>query len=425
MQQRVVDEVGDHLAERPGIAVHADRVGHVHLDVVVGRADPVHHGGDDFVAHLLQVEEAALLGGAVDRDLLEAVDQVGRAGQPAHHQPGRLLRVGHEGGQLRAAQAGAVHQHFDLGGFFLHGRGDQQAVADRGVQFVRHARHQRAERGQLFLRHQLRLRVLQLAVGAGVVERDGAVGAQRAENQALALAVGARAAATAPSSRRCARSPTISGTNSGAHGWAGARDQLRCRSRASARCRFRAARAAQRTELALRVGQRRCASAAAAVPASTPNAQRSDGAVRVGQVDGEGGWRRAGRARGGRARGTRAAASRWVVISWPIARQVFERGAGAAAALRRAALRLRPARGGARPRSARARSGGAPASRRRGWSLPGCGSFRARRRAGQRHLVGALRSRPRRRIRAPARRAGRPARCSRRWWRPRASACCR
>ncbi|EEF23016.1 conserved hypothetical protein, partial [Ricinus communis] len=195
VQQGVVDEVGNHLAVRAGIAVHHHGVRHLDFDAVAGGADAVHHGGDHLVRHLRQVECAPLLGGAVHRHLLEAVDQVGRAGQPAHHQLVRLARVVQIAGQRRALQAGAIHLRFQFLGFLQQRAGDQQAVADRRVQLVRDAGHQRTQRRQLFLRHQLRLRVLQLAVGFGVVERDGAIGAQRTEDQPFAFAVRLRLAA--------------------------------------------------------------------------------------------------------------------------------------------------------------------------------------------------------------------------------------
>ena len=55
------------------------------------------------------------------------------------------------------------------------------------------AGHHGAQRGQLLLRHHLPLQLRKILVGPGVVQRNGAVGAQVAQHQLLALAIGLRA----------------------------------------------------------------------------------------------------------------------------------------------------------------------------------------------------------------------------------------
>nr|GEY76804.1 hypothetical protein [Tanacetum cinerariifolium] len=195
VQQRVVDQVDDHLAVRSREAVHRDIVRHFQFQLMAGLADLVLHRGDDFGAGLVQIEVPAFGAGLVHRHLLEAVDQLRRVVQAAHQQGGCLARRVDEVLEVRTAQGIVVLARFDLRGFRFQRAGDHQAVADRRIEFVRDAGHQRAEGCQLFALHQLLLRVLQLAIRIGVGKRHRHVRRQRVEHIEVDALVGVGAVA--------------------------------------------------------------------------------------------------------------------------------------------------------------------------------------------------------------------------------------
>ncbi len=105
--------------------------------------------GDDLLGRLLQVELAPLRMRAVDGDLLERLDQFGRALQVADQLLRRILRRQHELLELRSPQRRLRLQVvLERGGAALEAGGHRQADADGIVHLVRDAGDEAAERGQ-------------------------------------------------------------------------------------------------------------------------------------------------------------------------------------------------------------------------------------------------------------------------------------
>ncbi|CAH0284328.1 hypothetical protein SRABI118_03878 [Massilia sp. Bi118] len=150
----------------------------------------VHDGRRNLLANLRQVEAPALRAGLIDRHLLEAVHQLGRRMQATLDQRAGFARRPDPPLKVRLFQVGRSETRRQLLGLFLQGAGHQQAVADRRIQFVGDAGHQRAERGQALVGRELGLGVLQLAVGVGVVQRHADVGGQGAKHVQLQVLVG-------------------------------------------------------------------------------------------------------------------------------------------------------------------------------------------------------------------------------------------
>ena len=141
-----------------------------------------------------------------------------------------------------------------------------------------------------------------LAVGAGVVERDRAVGAQGAEDQPFALAVGARRAATAPSSRPARARRSAAARTAGCASAACRGSGSACAVVVDARPGSRAARARSAPNWRVASDSR---SGSPAASCRLRCRRRSAARGRPGRSGTpRNGWRRAARARGGRARGT-------------------------------------------------------------------------------------------------------------------------
>ncbi len=137
----VVDQVGQHLPHRARIAAHADAGRDLMRDGDSAVLQRWPQGQHDFRDHLVEQELASLRTGPVHRHLLETGHQVHRPVQVAQHDLGGLVhlrqvrverRLAQAGGRLVLKQAHMVGQR----------TGRQQAIADRRIQFVRHARHQ-------------------------------------------------------------------------------------------------------------------------------------------------------------------------------------------------------------------------------------------------------------------------------------------
>jgi hypothetical protein len=142
------------------VAVHAQAGGGLVEQLHPGAAQRGAQGHGHLVHHLVQLEAAALVAGLVDRQLLEAAQQLGRPLQVALQHLRNLGQPRQEGRERRAAQAlgHALFKRLLAAG---QGAGHHHGIADGRVELVRQAGHQRAQRGQLLRAHQLFLRPLQ------------------------------------------------------------------------------------------------------------------------------------------------------------------------------------------------------------------------------------------------------------------------
>jgi len=122
-------------------------------------------GDEHLLDGLPQVEHASAGAALIDSHLLEVADQFGGAGGIAFEQVKRFATSAEQGVDLGAVQAAAGNGLRELAKLFAEDAGDDARVAERCVQFVRHAGNQVAERSELFRLQQLRHRLAQL-VGA-------------------------------------------------------------------------------------------------------------------------------------------------------------------------------------------------------------------------------------------------------------------
>ncbi len=181
--QRVAHQDVQGLVHGVGITVEFQVSWHLDLDGVAAAFGlrAAHH--QRLPAQRCQREAPALLRVAALRHLAEVVDQAQRGVHAAHdhaqarmHGLGMLLQVG-------AAQRAGIQALLQARRMLAQRAHRQQRIAQRRVEFVRHAGHHRAQRGHAFLRAQLALHLAQALVGLRVVQRDGGVGTQRVEDQ--------------------------------------------------------------------------------------------------------------------------------------------------------------------------------------------------------------------------------------------------
>src|SRR5581483_7829871 len=146
VDQRIADQVGQDLGERAGEAVDDQRLRAAQRHRVTGLAQAGTEADQHFLDVLLQREAAPLAARLVDRDLLEAADQVRGAIEVGEDDARRLVGDRHEPLDVgRREHAGLVPLH-ELRALRLQRRRRGDADADRRVDLVRHARDQRAER---------------------------------------------------------------------------------------------------------------------------------------------------------------------------------------------------------------------------------------------------------------------------------------
>ena len=160
MDGRVVHQICYHLPEGARVAVEHQPMGNLcayHYRLLL-QLRPQH--GQDFVDDFSHIEMPSLLAGLIHRYLLETADQIGRTLQVAEQQLGCAARIFDISLQYRALQAPL---HFLGKGFrvFNQGAGYGHTVADRRIQFVRHACNQRTQCGQFFRTNQFPLRPTQ------------------------------------------------------------------------------------------------------------------------------------------------------------------------------------------------------------------------------------------------------------------------
>ncbi|EGY01415.1 hypothetical protein AZA_66964 [Nitrospirillum viridazoti Y2] len=161
MQRGVDDQVGQNLAERPGIGVQ-HQAGRAVYGQHMAWPLPLRAQADgDFLQVRLQRQHPAFVAGLVDGDVLEALHQAGGAPRVDGHQVGRLFHQIQEIHQRRPARRtiGEIIAEFPQAVGQEGGGGI--ADAHRRVQLVRHPGHQFAQRGQLFRLHQALLGVAQ------------------------------------------------------------------------------------------------------------------------------------------------------------------------------------------------------------------------------------------------------------------------
>ena len=161
VQQGVVDQVRQHLSQAARIRIEHQLRRHVDVDDAIGAAQLGGVGGDGVAHHRAENETASHVAGLVDRHLLERRDQAGRPAQRAGHDVARQPGICHVRFERRALDAASGVFFLELGHHVGQRGGGQQAVADRRIEFVRDAGHQRAERGQFFGRDQAGLRLLE------------------------------------------------------------------------------------------------------------------------------------------------------------------------------------------------------------------------------------------------------------------------
>ncbi len=171
MVHAIEREIGEHLGQRARVTVEhqVGRTGDADRDPgLLELGLQARHHLVDIPA---QLEAAPRLAHLVHRDLLEAVDQVGGAVGVVHDQArafGSRLQVA---GDVRLLDIALGHRCVDLLGRLHQHRGAGERDADRGVDFVGHAGHQAAQRGQPLGLQQRLLRQPQLVEGAGSGQR--------------------------------------------------------------------------------------------------------------------------------------------------------------------------------------------------------------------------------------------------------------
>ena len=170
VHQRIQDQVGQHLAVGAGIAVHHDLLGDIDGERDRRALQRRQQARDDLLGRLAQLEDAAFGVAAVDRDLLERLDQVGGAIEVGDELLRGLLAAGDELVELGLAHRAVADLRGELVAAPREARRHGQADADRIVDLVGDARDQAAERGELLRLDQALLRLLQLAQrGLGIL----------------------------------------------------------------------------------------------------------------------------------------------------------------------------------------------------------------------------------------------------------------
>ncbi len=156
-------DVVDDLFQVARIAVHLYPVRYLQVDGGLGAADDGAQRRQAVLHRGAQVEGAAALAGLVHGDPLEAFDQFVGAVAVAGDDVARAQAFVQAVQQAGAGQPVVLGRARQFGQLVGQGRGGQHHVADRRVQFVRHARHQHPQRGQLFRFHDLVHGLAQLA----------------------------------------------------------------------------------------------------------------------------------------------------------------------------------------------------------------------------------------------------------------------
>ncbi len=159
-----MNQVGEHLAVRSGIAVHGEIWLAFDADHKIS-AQPVPQSLDDLLGHLAEIKASPVRNVAIGRNLLERLYQIDRVIEVDHDLRCRLAARRNEFSQGRPAHAAAGDIGFKSIGLVQESRGDGQAGTDGGVEFVSDARHQPSQRGQLFGLYEAVLR------GAEILER--------------------------------------------------------------------------------------------------------------------------------------------------------------------------------------------------------------------------------------------------------------
>ncbi len=171
VQQRVLHQVADDLAQRPGEAVQLAGDLDLAVDQHGRMAQPRLQHAEHLVDGRLQMEAAPPRAGLVGRDLLEMLHQffgmVERAGQDV----GRAVHVMQEGQQAAAPQRAVLQGAQRLARAAVQDRGRHHAIAERRVELVRHAGNERAQGGHLLDALQLVLRFQQMAAGGAELGR--------------------------------------------------------------------------------------------------------------------------------------------------------------------------------------------------------------------------------------------------------------
>ena len=159
VQQRVVNQIGQYLAERAGIALQPNMGGHVPQYATVFFDDRIERE-QNFGHQRVQRERSPLRAGLVHRHLLEARHQIARTAQVAGDDLGCQSRFINKALKIRSTHAG-VHELRKGLHSVLQRAGYRQTIANGCVELVRHTRHQRAQGRQLFRLYELVLGQLQ------------------------------------------------------------------------------------------------------------------------------------------------------------------------------------------------------------------------------------------------------------------------
>ena len=132
MQHGVVDQVGNGLAQRSGVAVQGD----IDFDVVVhhmaGFAQARGQRQNHLTHHFFEMENTPVQAGLINGHLLEARHQIGGVLQAAHEDARALPGTGHKLFELAAFEPRS-HLGMEIAGMVLQRAGHREAVADRCV----------------------------------------------------------------------------------------------------------------------------------------------------------------------------------------------------------------------------------------------------------------------------------------------------
>ena len=180
MQVRVIDQIDKHLPQRTRVAIHGDSAGNVHLDAVAIALQTRAQGVQHLLGHLAQVKTPALLARLICCHLLEVFDQIDGAVQVALDQVAALHHLHHKACKVGLLELPRVHYHGKTLGQIRTSTGCNQAVAQRGVELMRHAGHQRTQACLSCAAGQGVLRCLQDAVLCVFAFRDIQVGGHHA-----------------------------------------------------------------------------------------------------------------------------------------------------------------------------------------------------------------------------------------------------
>ena len=115
MHQRILDEVGNDLAECARIAVEADPDLGLEIEAIGRMLEAWHQRHAHLLQHRRQVEDATPVTGLVDRHLLEVLDQVGGADEVAFEQVVRFAYAGDEAIEYRTPQLPAGDRLLEFG----------------------------------------------------------------------------------------------------------------------------------------------------------------------------------------------------------------------------------------------------------------------------------------------------------------------